>query len=71
MKTYVVPAGIKGVVRDLRKTMSFTPWKSPRMEVFVDRELNAVVDEDRPTYQFVRGKLEFSVPVMDVIVLNH
>lgn len=70
MKTYRVPAGINVIIRDLNKTMCYSPWKPEKDVLFIDSEFRGIDIEVKPTYQFVRGHVEFNVPVTDVSILN-
>jgi hypothetical protein len=67
---YKVPTGIKGVARDLNRYASFTPWKADKDVIFTEAECRGVDDEIKPTYQFVRGRVEINLPVSDVKVYN-
>lgn len=70
MKIYKVPAGIKGVARDLSRWCKFAPWQASRDELFTAAEFRGLDVEIKPTYQFVRNRTEYNVPVADVQVLN-
>lgn len=67
MKLYLIAEGTKGVLRDLSKFCSFSPWAAPSLLVFDEQELSSI---DGNRYSFRLGASEYTVPAGNITLLN-
>lgn len=66
MKMYLISRGTRGVVRDLNKFFSMTPWEATTPIIFEEQELINVEDN---RYSFKQGMNEYTVPASQVSLI--